>query len=879
MTSESQAGPEWDFFVSYTSADWEWANWIASTLKDAGYRVLIQERDREWGKDWLDEVQRALAGGARTIAVLSPSYPASVYCQAEWQAAFEADMTGAGRKLLPARIVDCEVPVFLRKRVWIDLFDLAERETRALLLDSASAVCEAARPTRPPFPGRAAASGSSREVEALFGLPPKTRFFTGRKRDLKVLEREFASGDEVTVATIRGMGGVGKSQLALEYARRHGSDYDRIYWVSATEPAALADRFARLAVELGLGLIDDAVSLSEQLRAKLRELPRWLLVLDNAQSVADVRPWIPAGLGPAGAAGHVLLTTRRRGEFHALGRVLELKLLAPADAIALLRARNPGISTDIAAEIARELGLLPLALEQAAAYMDRNKVNAALYLRLLQEHTFELYDKGVVADREEDRRDTIATLWDISLAQIKAENPAAVELMDLCAYLAPDPVPLELFTKHAELLPPALSSAVASPLGFMGLVGVLADYSMLLLTNTSLQVHRLLQGAIRLHHERAETPPDARDRALALVLASRPGDPDRPATWRSWAQLLPHLREVGREATDNDELRMAACDACLYLLARSDAAGCLELAQDLFDRWRRRFGDEERLTLTVAVYLARALRELGRRSEARERAERTLASLHRGPGPDDGLTLTATNDLARYLRELRFFQRAYDLDRDTHTRRQRLLGADDPATLTSASNLASDLSRLGQVSEARDLDKDTLARRERRLGADHPQTLDSASNLAIDLMELGEIERALKLSRDTLDLRKSVQGPDHAATLQHATNLGINLGLVGTDVGGDDGRQLLEEGGELLQATLERLIRLRGEDHPSTLITAINLADNWHERGKTRAALDLGEVTLVRCRRELGDDDEDTETCAKNVAKYRSALGLGDTLG
>jgi hypothetical protein len=207
-----------------------------------------------------------------------------------------------------------------------------------------------------------------------------------------------------------------------------------VWWIAAEVPAALPGQFAALAAQLGLDPVADPGRLQAQVHDRLRSVPGWLLIFDNANAVADIGPWLPAVPLPPGIPGHVIVTTRRAG-FAALGQVTELEVIGLPDAARLLRARVPGLGQEIAELIAEELGRLPLALEQAAAYLDQSQMPGGEYLELLRRRAADLYERGQVAGRE----DTIATLWDLRLERITGANPAAVQLLGVSAYLAPEP--------------------------------------------------------------------------------------------------------------------------------------------------------------------------------------------------------------------------------------------------------------------------------------------------------------------------------------------------------------------------------------------------------------------------------------------------------
>src|SRR5262249_46823210 len=153
----------------------------------------------------------------------------------------------------------------------------------------------------------------------------------------------------------------------------------------------------------------------------------------------------------------------------ALGPVLDLDILDQAASTALLRRRLPGLSDAQAGALAEQLGDLPLALEQAAAYMEQTGIPAGDYLALLRTRGHQMHTRGTVADS----KNTIATVWTVSLDRLTAEHPDAVGLLGVCAYLAAEPIPLELFTAHRDLLPKPLRAAAADPLAFTEIVGVL----------------------------------------------------------------------------------------------------------------------------------------------------------------------------------------------------------------------------------------------------------------------------------------------------------------------------------------------------------------------------------------------------------------------
>jgi hypothetical protein len=498
---------EWDFFVSYTQADQAWAVWIAWVLEEADYRVLIQAWDFVPGSNWVKGMQNGATRATRTIAVLSEEYLESVYGGAEWQAAWVDDPEGREHKLVPVRVQKCKRAGLLKGVTGFDLFGLDEAAARELLLASvAAAAGTRAKPgVKPGFPGAGRAVPAAPRFPGagprVWNVPPHNPHFTGRGAELADLARGLTGGSAVTVHSVHGLGGVGKTQLAAEYAHARAADYEVAWWVAAEEASLIPDQFAGLARRLGLDPATEPDLVRAQVHDRLREVAGWLLVFDNADDADGIRSWLPAAPQPFGVPGHVLVTTRRSG-FGSLGAVLNLDVISLPDAVRLLRTRVPGLDQAVGEEIAAELGRLPLALEQAAAYMDQTGLPGSGYLDLLRSRAAELYERGRVASRDE----TIATLWNVSLDRVATENPAAILLLEICAYLAPEPVPLDLFTAHTDLLPAPLSAAAADTLMFTDTIAVLADYSLATRIGDGLQVHRLVQAAARARRDGTRLP-------------------------------------------------------------------------------------------------------------------------------------------------------------------------------------------------------------------------------------------------------------------------------------------------------------------------------------------------------------------------------------
>jgi Tetratricopeptide repeat/Domain of unknown function (DUF4062)/NB-ARC domain len=645
-------------------------------------------------------------------------------------------------------------------------------------------------------------------VLRVWNIPARNPGFTGRDGLLAAVRERLLAGDRAVVQALQGMGGVGKTQLAIEYAHRFGPEYDVAWWVNAEQAGLIGDQFAALGAALGCvqpGASTEAVRAA--VLAELHQRDRWLLVFDNAETPADVRPWLPGG------GGHVLITSRER-VWAELAAPVEVDVLARAESVAILQDRLTGLEAAHADRLAAELGDLPLAVAQAAGFMAETGMAAAQYLDLLRSRAGELLDQtaaGVAYPR------SLAAATRLSVQRLDDDDPAAAQLANFCAFLAPEPIPEDLFINA----PGELGARAADPLAWRQTLAHLARQSLARIDQRGLVMHRLTQAILR---DRLTPDQAAATRTCteAILDAADPRDPGNPVTWPRWAQLMPHLLAADLAATDNEGLRWMACNACWYLLARADTRTAHDLATELRRTWRDRLGDDHENTQATAHYLGWALRDMGRHAEARELDEDTLTRVRRVLGEDDPDTLASATNLANDLRKVGEHQAARELEEDTLARSRRVLGEDHPDTLTSASNVAIDLTNLGEHQAARELEEDTLARSRRVLGEDHPGTLASAGNLADYLRNLGEHQAARELAEDTLARRRRVLGEDHPETLRSANNLAVDL----RDLGEHQAARELDED------TLARRRRVLGEDHPQTLLSANNLAADLRALGE-----------------------------------------------
>ncbi len=454
-----------DFFISYTSADRTWAEWIAWQLEAEGYTTVIQAWDFGPGSNFVLEMNMAAKAARRTIAVLSPDYFHSGFASSEWAARFRQDPRGEQRLVVPVRVRTCDVEGLLGPMVYIDLVDHDEQTARTLLLAGVHA--ERAKPSAPPAfptitPPPAERPAFPTTLPALWNVPYRRNpFFTGREELLTRL-REHLHAENATALTqpqaISGLGGIGKTQTALEYAYRYRDEYHFVLWVNATTRDELITSYLELATLLQLperGEQDQNVIVAA-VKAWFVAHDGWLVIFDNADELALVEDFLPPG-----GNGHVLLTMRAQAP-GMLGSAIEVEQMDPQEGMVLLLRRAKVLALDATLDQARatdrttaeaivaEMDGLPLALDQAGAYIEETQCSLASYLQQYRKQQARFLQRRGGTGKQ--HPEPIATTWSLSFERVEALDPLAADLLRLCAFLAPEAIPEHLIVAGAAEL-------------------------------------------------------------------------------------------------------------------------------------------------------------------------------------------------------------------------------------------------------------------------------------------------------------------------------------------------------------------------------------------------------------------------------------------
>ncbi|MGH2508611.1 MAG: tetratricopeptide repeat protein, partial [Ktedonobacteraceae bacterium] len=675
------------------------------------------------------------------------------------------------------------------------------------------------------------------DVLALWTIPyPRNRHFTGREDLLNQLERQLSpqahSASPTTTLraaltqpqAIKGLGGIGKTQIAVEYAyrAREQGHYTHTFWINAASEEAMITSFVQLAELLPAfpaQTEQDQHKLVAAIKRWLEHCPqRWLLIFDNADDLALLDEYLSTQ-----GHGSLLLTTRA----HAVGALaapIEVEKMGFVEGVHLLlhRAQRLAHASDEeineAGNIVVALDHFPLALDQAGAYIEETACPFSTYLHLYQEHRQALLARR--GSQATHYPDSVATTWALSFQKIAQMNPAAIELLHLCAFLAPDAIPEELFRDGAVHWPPLLQRATKDQFLFNQMLEDALKFSLIerFVNTHTLRIHRLVQAVQIDRMEREEQ----HHWAACVVRAVNEVFPRQPKEdIASWPQCLRYLEQA------------QACDALikLYTFEFTEAA-------DILHR--------------TGIYL----REHASPTIAKPLLERALAIREQQFGVEHLETATCLNDLAiLYFLQGKYEQAESPYLRALHIREQQL-GTEHPETAMSLHHLAKLYQDQGKYEQVESFYQRALAILEQQLGTEHPETAATLDDLASFYQHQGKYEQAELLHQRALTTLEQQLGTKHPLIVTCLSNL-AKLYL-------DQGKY--EQAEPLLQRALHIREWQLGAEHPETATSLNNLASLYFLQGKYEQAEPFCLRTLTIYEQQLGAEHPFIASSLNNLA-------------
>jgi hypothetical protein len=682
-------------------------------------------------------------------------------------------------------------------------------------------------------------------------LAPRPVFLAGREELLDELAARLA-GDKAVgprVVALCGLGGAGKTSVALEYVHRQLGEVGVAWQFPAEDPSVVAAGFGELAAQLGAADGGDPVASVHEVLAASPE--QWLLVFDNAPDRASVARFVP----PAGH-GRVLITSRN--QIWPPGQALDVPVLDPQVAAKFLVGRTGDADALAAWELAGVLGGLPLALEQAAAYVQASGDSLAGYLASFRQRRADLLGRGEPTGYDK----TVATTWRLAFEGVQQAAPGAAELLRLLAFCAPEAIPLRLLLqprtglaeRFGEEVAPVLGPLLEDSLGAGDAVAVLRRYSLVTpAVGRSVSVHRLVQ-AVTADQMPAGLAGQWRQAAAALIEAAIPNDTALPGTWPACAALLPHA-QAALDLTSSGLWRIAR-----YL----GESGSYPAARDLFElitgahAEADAYGPEHRDTLAARAFLADWTGLAGDAAAARDQYAALLPLCERVSGPEHPDTLIARGNLAYWTGEAGDAAAARDQFAALLPLRERVSGPEHRETLAARGNRAHWTGEAGDAADARDQSAALLPVFERLSGPEHPDTLATRGSLADWTGEAGDAADARDQSAALLPVVERVLGPEHPDTLTARGNLARWTGEAG------DAADARDQSAALLPV-VERVL---GPEHPDTLTIRGNLARWTGEAGDAADARDQSAALLPLRERVLGPEHPNTLTTRGSLAYW-----------
>jgi tetratricopeptide (TPR) repeat protein len=829
------------------------------------------------GSNVSQEIEKRLGEASIILLLVSANFMASNYCyEVEMERAMEREAAGQARVIpIIVRPVDWESAPFRhllplptdakaistwrnRDKAFVDVVAGIRRAIEDLSLLPASV-------TRTALP-------------EIWNIPySRNSFFTGRDELLLRLYEKLQKGQAMALSqspqAISGLGGIGKTQMAIEFAYRYAQEYEAVLWARAENKEALIASYNELA---GLLKLPERNAKEQEItigavKEWLQRQSKWLLILDNADDLDLLPPFLPTVPG-----GHILLTTRA-WDMQRIATRLEVEALSDEQGAELLLRRAGLLAPEVefgsadaeergwAMELTRELGGLPLALDQAGAYLEATGMGLEAYRQMYQKRRYKLLQER--RSRVADHPDSVASTWSLSFERVEEKNPAAADLLRVCAFLAPDEIPEEILTKGASHLGKRLTEIGTEPYVLNEAIEALRAYSLLSRDprRHMLGVHRLVQ--VVLSEEMGESV--AREWKERVALAVGKASPNvRDITQRDACERwLPHAllcaTWIEQEQIYTEESASLLNETGYYLKEHARYAEAALLYQRSLAIREQQLGPLHPDTALSLNNLALLYYTQGKYAEVEPLYQRALAIYEQQLGPLHPDTALSLNNLALLYKTQGKYSDAEPLYKRALAVYEQQLEPPHPNTAGSLNNLALLYYTQGKYSDAEPLYQRALAINEQQLGPLDPNTARSLNNLALLYKKQGKYAEAEPLYQRALAIYEQQLGPHHPGTAVGLDNLATLYKFQGK----------YAEAEPLYQRALAIFEQSLGLLHFDTALSLNNLAVLYQAQGKYAEAEPLLQRALAIFEQSLGPEHPDTKIIRENYMALLRMMG------
>ncbi|KAF6834014.1 Kinesin light chain 5 [Colletotrichum musicola] len=711
---------------------------------------------------------------------------------------------------------------------------------------------------------------------------PSDPDFVNRSDIWTWIEEQYA-GPESRFALV-GLGGFGKSQMAIRFAHHlHAtSPKTSVFWVHGSTKATFEESYRSIADVLALPRRHDPdVNVLVLVRDWLQRenVSPWLMIIDNADDIKmllskDTNETYLSYL-PKRENSKILITSRNLDAAERLtGSIKMIYTVLTMEDEQTLQLLQKKLGRDVneaaAIRLSRALGRIPLAVNQAAAYINKRSPRVTI-LSYLDEFQKSENRKGTLlrSDRGDIRRydgvsNSIIVTWQVTFEQIKREQPRAANLLSLMSYFHAQNIPDYMLHNYSSSNIDSEKSNVkrqqTSSDDFEDDLDVLRGYSLITITATPglLEMHSLVQFCTKVWISEFGSPDQWK--TLFLQSASEHFPSGVFGTWQQCQMLMPHVQPLlDKEPSEERnwmEWGKLLMNVSRYLVMIGNDSKAEVILQQVVSTRAEILGQEHPSTLTSMTNLSSAISRQGRLKEAEELDVRVMETRNRVLGEEHPDTLTSMANLASTFSNQGRWKEAEKLQSQAMGIWQRVLGEEHPNTLTSMANLALTFWNQGRWKEAEELEVRVMGRSLRVLGEEHPTTLTSMANLASTYRNQGRWKEAEKLEVQVMETNKRVLGEEHPDTLASIKNLALTHCNQGR----------WKEAEELDVRVMETSKRVLGEEHPHTLASMNNLASTYRDQNRCKEAEELEVWVMERNLRVLGEEHPTTLTIMATLA-------------